>query len=319
MSAVSTDVPYERGLHEVADGVFAWLQPDGGWGWSNAGLVRGGGGSLLVDTLFDLALTREMLEAMAPITSTDPIDVLVNTHANGDHCYGNQLVTGAEVIASAASAAEMEALPPSTLSTMTSLDLGDAANAYVKAAFGPFRFDDIEPPHPDRTFAGSLSLEVAGEAVELVEVGPAHTAGDVLVHVPGRSAVFTGDILFIGGTPLIWDGPVQNWLDACDRILEFDADVIVPGHGPLTDAEGVKATADYLRFVREEATARHAAGLSVAEAAWDIDLGRFADWGESERIAQNVDAVYREIDPDHESAGVLSNFVLMGEIKAARG
>jgi glyoxylase-like metal-dependent hydrolase (beta-lactamase superfamily II) len=316
---VTTNVPYERGLHEVADGVFAWLQPDGGWGWSNAGLVRGEGGSLLVDTLFDLDLTRSMLDAMAPITAADPIETLVNTHANGDHCYGNQLVTGAEVVASAASAAEMADLPPSTLSMMTSLDLGDAANRYVKDAFGPFRFDDYEPPHPDRTFTGTLDLEVAGEPVELVEVGPAHTAGDVLVHLPRRSAVFTGDILFIGGTPLIWDGPVQNWLDACDRILGFGADIIVPGHGPLTDTTGVQATADYLRFVHAEASARHAAGLSVAEAAWDIDLGPYADWGESERIAQNVDAVYGEIDPDHESAGVLSNFVLMGELKAARG
>jgi glyoxylase-like metal-dependent hydrolase (beta-lactamase superfamily II) len=315
---VSATVPYERGLHEVADGLFAWLQPDGGWGWSNAGLVRGDGGSLLVDTLFDLDLTRAMLDAMAPITAADPIATLVNTHANGDHCYGNQLVTGAEVIASAASAAEMESLPPSTLAMMTSLDLGDAANRYVKAAFGPFRFDDIEPPHPDRTFTGRLDLDVAGERVELHEVGPAHTAGDVLVHLPERSAVFTGDILFVDGTPLVWDGPIQNWVDACDRILGFDCDVIVPGHGPLTDAAGVRVTAEYLRYVHAEASQRHAAGLSAAEAAWDIDLGPYADWGESERIALNVDAVYREIDPDHDAPGVLALFTLMGEIAADR-
>ncbi len=314
---MTPDIPYERGLHEVSDGVFAWLQPDGGWGWSNAGLVRGEGGSLLVDTLFDLDLTRSMLDAMAPITDTDPIETLVNTHANGDHCYGNQLVNGAEVIASAATADEMERLPPSALALMTSLDLGDAANRYVRDAFGPFRFDDIEPPHPDRTFSGTLDLEVAGERVELVEVGPAHTAGDVLVHIPDRRTVFTGDILFIGGTPIIWDGPVQNWLDACDRILAFDCEVIVPGHGPLTGADGVQATADYLRFVRDEATQRHDAGLSATEAAWDIDLGPYADWGEAERIALNVDAVYREIDPAYETPGVLSLFTLMAEIKDA--
>ncbi|HEY5700228.1 MAG TPA: MBL fold metallo-hydrolase, partial [Acidimicrobiales bacterium] len=272
---MTTTVPYERGLHEVGDGVFAWLQPDGGWGWSNAGLLRGDSGSLLVDTLFDLALTRSMLDAMAPITATAPIATLVNTHANGDHCYGNQLVTGAEVIASAAAAAEMEQLPPSTLGLMTSLDLGDSTNRYVRKAFGPFTFDDIEPPHPDRTFSGALSLDVAGRPVELVEVGPAHTAGDVIVHLPDAATVFTGDILFIGGTPLIWDGPVQNWLDACDRILDLGCEVIVPGHGPLTDADGVRTTAGYLRFIRAEATARHEAGMSATEAAWDIDLGDF--------------------------------------------
>jgi cyclase len=312
-------VPYTRGLHEVGDGVFAWLQPDGGWGWSNAGLLRGDGGSLLVDTLFDLNLTRAMLDAMAPITATAPVVTLVNTHANGDHCYGNQLVTGAEVIASAASAAEMEQLPPSTLGMMTSLDLGDATNRYIAKAFGPFAFDGIEPPRPDRTFSGALRLEVAGQRVELVEVGPAHTAGDVIVHLPDAGTVFTGDILFHDGTPLIWDGPVQNWLDACDRILGLDCAVIVPGHGPLADTQAVRDTAAYLTFVRDEATARHAAGLSATEAAWDIDLGTYADWGESERIALNVDAVYREIDATYETPGVLALFTLMAEIADTRG
>ena len=47
-------VAYERGLHELGDGLFAYLQPDGSWGWSNAGLIAADGTSLLVDTLFDL-------------------------------------------------------------------------------------------------------------------------------------------------------------------------------------------------------------------------------------------------------------------------
>lgn len=260
-----------------------------------------------------------MLDAMAPVIATAPIATLVNTHANGDHCYGNQLVTGAEVIASAASAAEMEALPPSALAAMTSLDLGsEAANAYVEAAFGPFDFEGIETPHPDRTFSGELHLEVAGRPVQLIEVGPAHTAGDVVAHLPDAGVVFTGDICFIGGTPLVWDGPVANWVAACDRIVALGCDVIVPGHGPLTDAAGVASMGEYLTYVHAEASARHAAGMDVVTAAWDIDLGPYADWSESERIALNVDAVYRELDPAYESPGVLALFALMGEIAAAR-
>ena len=57
-------LPYERGLAEVADGFYAYLQPDGGWGWSNAGLVADSGQALLVDTLFDLRLTERMLADM---------------------------------------------------------------------------------------------------------------------------------------------------------------------------------------------------------------------------------------------------------------
>ncbi len=87
-------IPFTRGLHGVAEGVHAYLQPDGGWGWSNAGLVEGDDASLLVDTLFDLHLTGRMLEAMGEVTARRPIGTLVNTHANGDHCYGNELVVG---------------------------------------------------------------------------------------------------------------------------------------------------------------------------------------------------------------------------------
>ncbi|MDO9175410.1 MAG: MBL fold metallo-hydrolase, partial [Actinomycetota bacterium] len=106
---------FEKGLHELGQQCFAYLQPDGSWGWSNAGLVVGDGASLLVDTLFDLPLTAEMLASMAPVTAAAPIGTLLNTHANGDHCYGNQLVEGAEIIASDATAHEMTEVPPAML------------------------------------------------------------------------------------------------------------------------------------------------------------------------------------------------------------
>ena len=78
---------YRKGLHDLGTGCFAWLQPDGSWGWSNAGLVADGDASLLVDTLFDLRLTREMLDAMRDaVPAAARIGTLVNTHANGDHC-----------------------------------------------------------------------------------------------------------------------------------------------------------------------------------------------------------------------------------------
>lgn len=306
---------YEKGLSELGDGIYAYLQPDGGWGWSNAGLVAGDGGSLLVDTLFDLTLTAEMLEEMSSITATRPIGTLVNTHANGDHCFGNQLVEGAEVITSEASAAEMENLPPALLAAMLAGDFGDTTNAYLQEAFGPFTFTDIETPRPTRTFSGELTVEVAGRTAELIEVGPAHTAGDVLVYLPDDRVIFTGDILFIHGTPIVWNGPIQNWLNACQKIIDLDCRAIVPGHGPLTDAAGVRAVADYLSYVKAEASVRHEAGMRAEDAARDIELGPYADWLDWERIVINVDAVYREIDADRQPTDILDLFRQMAELK----
>ncbi len=299
-------IPYERGLHLVGSDVLAYLQPDGGWGWSNAGLVLGGDEALLVDTLFDLRLTSEMLDATADALAGRPITRVVNTHANGDHCFGNELVPEAEVIASRTAASEMSDTPPELLGQLVSADLEEPLAGFVKHAFGPFRFDEITLRPPNRTFDDGLDLDVGGRRVELIEVGPAHTLGDAIVHVPDARTVFTGDILFVGVTPVMWAGPIGNWIAACDRINSLGAETIVPGHGPVTDVSGVTGVRSYLEWVRDEATRRFENGMSAAEAARDIDLGPFAAWVDAERIVVTVENIYNELDPSRQRAGVLA-------------
>lgn len=308
--------PYSKGLADLGNGLYAWLQPDGSWGYSNAGLVTDSGRSLLVDTLFDLRLTREMLAAMADATpAAASIDTLVNTHANGDHCYGNQLVDGARIIASRASAQEMEEVPPALMAEMlrNSAQLG-AAGAFFERIFGAFEFDGITPTPPDETFEGELVRQVGDKEVHLIEVGPAHTRGDVLVHVPADETVFTGDILFIDGTPIIWQGPVGNWINACDRIIAMNPRIIVPGHGPLTDLAGVVGMRDYLAYIRDEARKRYAAGMPAAEAARDIALDDYSSWLDGERIVVNVHTLYREFGDPSPPPNTVELFSLMAEL-----
>ncbi len=307
---------FERGLHEIAEGCWAWLQPDGSWGLSNAGLVTDGEASLLIDTLFDLPLTEAMLAAMRDATKAARVmDAVVNTHANGDHCYGNALVRDATIIASKASAEEMDEVPPALLARMLEAapQMG-AAGEFFQRIFGRFEFAGIESVKPDRTFEGELAWKVGDKEVRLYEVGPAHTRGDVLVHAVQDRIVFTGDILFIEGTPIMWQGPVDNWIRACERIEAMDVDVVVPGHGPIVEPKGASAVREYLSFIREEARTRFDAGLPVAEAAKDIALGDYASWGDAERIAVNVDTLYREFDPSREPSNVVELFTLMAEL-----
>ncbi|MCU1393141.1 MAG: hypothetical protein JWM34_1569 [Ilumatobacteraceae bacterium] len=308
------DDRYTKGLHELGDGCFAYLQPDGGWGWSNAGLVAGDGVSLLVDTLFDLVLTGDMLDAMRDVSRQAPIGTVVNTHANGDHCYGNQLLQGSEIIASDRAAHEMSEVPPATLAALNSApgELGELFRTF----FGEFHFDGIELTLPTRTFTGRLDVEVGGRTIELIEVGPAHTAGDVIAYVPDAKTVYTGDILFIGGTPIVWAGPLSNWTAACDLMLGMDIDTVVPGHGPLTDKGGIAQVRDYLSFVETEATARFQAGMDAWDAARDIALNGFGEWGEAGRISVNVDTVYRTLDPAHQSPDVVTQFRRMAALDA---
>ena len=310
------DVAYERGLHEIGDGLFAYLQPDGGWGWSNAGLITAGGTSLLVDTLYDLRLTREMLAAMAPLTDASPIDAALNTHANPDHCFGNELLpAAAEIYASAATAHEIGDVSPALLHALKNAELAPDLRAFVDLAFGPFDFSNITVRPPSQTFSGRLDLRVGDRDVSFIELGPAHTGGDTIVHVPDAQTVFTGDLLFIDGTPVVW-ADLDNWLTACERILELDARVLVPGHGPVTDAGGVRDVQRYLRFVRDEARRRYDAGMDAQAAADDIDLSDFAGWSDPERIVANVQAAYRAFDPSAPAPTVAEQLMAMAGWRA---
>jgi glyoxylase-like metal-dependent hydrolase (beta-lactamase superfamily II) len=307
---------YAKGLHDLGDGCYAWLQPDGSWGFSNAGLVVDGDQSLLVDTLFDLPLTREMLAAMADATpAARRIDVLVNTHANGDHCYGNELVAGATIVASQACAEEMAELPPSAMaSLLANADALGEAGAFFREVFGAFEFDGITLTPPTETFEGRATRYVGDKRVELIEVGPAHTRGDVLVHVPDDGVVFTGDILFVDGHPIIWEGPIGNWLRACDALLAMQARTIVPGHGPVTDAGGVRDLREYLVRLEREARQRYEAGMPLREAMHDIALEDFAR-EDGERIAVNLATLYREFGDPGPAPGPLELFGWMAELR----
>jgi cyclase len=308
---------YTKGLHEIADGVWAYLQPDGGWGWSNAGLITGDGSSLLVDTLFDLRLTAEMLQAMrATSPAAHHIGTVVNTHANGDHCYGNSLVGDAQIIATARCATEMLELPPATMAAMVrSADALGAAGQFVRRIFSPFSFEDVPLTLPTRTFEDRLDLHVGGRTVSLLEVGPAHTAGDAVVHLPEAGIVFTGDILFHGGHPIVWAGPVANWIAACDRVLALQPSVVVPGHGPLATPAALVDLKEYFTLLTREARPRYEAGMSPLDAARDIDLGPYAGWSEAERVVANVHALYRDFgDPSPADA-----LTMLGEMAALAG
>jgi cyclase len=304
---------YTKGLHEVGDGLYAYLQPDGGWGQSNAGLVVDGASTLLVDTLFDLSLTEEMLASMRrAVPAAERIDTVLNTHANGDHCYGNALVRDARIVASERTAAEMAELPASAMAALVAQApaMGELG-AFFLRCFGAFDFEGIEAVLPGETFSGELSLRVGAREVRLIEVGPAHTRGDTLAWLPAERVLYSGDILFNGAHPIAWAGPVANWIAACERILALDVEVIVPGHGPLADKSAVADVRDYFEYLSERAVELHGAEMTPLQAARALELDRWAQWGERERLAVNLATIFRELDGEREPVDALEAFRYM--------
>jgi cyclase len=340
---VTTSV--EKKLHDLGNGVYAYTQLPGSWGWSNAGLITDGDQSLLVDTLFDERITAEMLASMRRATpAASRIGTVVNTHGNGDHCYGNALVSDAEIIGTPGCVQDLREGPPSRnhllLRVGAAIDTLGAGGRFIGKVLnavgvdrvallaeatplalpklGHFDFAGVNLTLPNRTFQGELELQVGDKTVQLIEVGPAHTLGDAVVWVPGDKTLFTGDILFKDAHPVIWQGPVSNWIAALRRLLEMDIETVVPGHGPLTDKSGLAERLHYLEVVTAESRARYDAGMSVDEAAHDMVLDEFAGWIDAERLYVNVHTLYRDFAGDPNPGDVLAMFAGMARLQKAR-
>ena len=301
---------FDGGLTEVGERAWAWLQPNGGLGESNAGLIAGDGESLLIDTLWDERLTAAMLAAMKPRVERAgaPIRRLLNTHGDGDHWYGNGLLANdVEIVASHAALEQMRAEPPSMLTRLA--PLGTVAGLASRVPILPGRgrarglrdfaamlarydFDGIEPRLPGRSFTGALALDVGGRTLEVTEVGPAHTAGDLIAWLADARVVYAGDILFNGVTPIMWAGPVDNWIAALERIERLAPEVVVGGHGPPGGVAEVRALRDHWTWLAEQVGAGPEEGSAdLAERLVRSSEWAAAPWGgwrNPERTLVNV-------------------------------
>lgn len=161
-------------------------------------------------------------------------------------------------------------------------------------------------------------MTVGDKTVELIEVGPAHTKGDAIVYIPADRVAFAGDILFIGSHPIVWEGPVSNWIAACDRLLALDVDVIVPGHGPITDKNGVRTTKEYWQHLVDVSQRGYKTGAQPEDIARELLAEGFVDWTESSRIVVNVDTICRELAADRSPRDPLAMLARMARLEQKR-
>ena len=307
-------------LQEVERDVYACLQEDRGLGFSNSGLVTRGGG-LVVDTFWDLRHTRELIESYARVWKA-PAHHVVNTHHNGDHCWGNQLFPQAEIIGHRLCAEAMLEEAPELMQAVRSASSSpDPAVAALAERLAEWDFSGIQLTPPTTLIEDRLDLNLDGTPVQIIYVGPAHTQGDVIVHLPEQHVVFAGDILFWRCTPIGWQGTYATWFAALDHITGLEPGVIVPGHGPLCGLEGPREMKAYLEYVYSESKRFFEAGLPALEAARKIELGPYADWTEPERLVFNVERAYRELrgEPYDAPIDALALFREMHELYLLRG
>ncbi|MCY0938690.1 MBL fold metallo-hydrolase [Streptomyces sp. H34-S4] len=265
-------------LVQPAPGVYAYVQPDGGWCLNNAGFLTGGGRTLLVDTAATerraLALRAAVLSVGAPLPRT-----VVNTHHHGDHTYGNCAFAPQALIVGHDNARSEQL----------------AAGRQLELIWPATDFGALDITAPDLTYGDRLTLHVGETEAQVVHPGVAHTTGDSIVWLPEQRIVFTGDLVFAEGTPFLAMGSLAGSLRALELLRSLGAETVVPGHGPLTDPGAYEATERYLRYVAELAREGRAKGLTPLETARQADLGEFAGWRESERLVANLHRAYAEL------------------------
>lgn len=296
-------------LTQIDTHVYAWL-PDfpGTWGMANCTLIGAGSASLLVDTPYTAHLTRLLKSAAhQALPSSAEISTVVNTHANGDHSYGNGQFPGAEIISTEANMQHLCSEPtPHQLETLLNqCQQDDNFGRYLLAHFGHFDYRGLQVTPPTRTFKGRLQVPVGDLTVELIEVGPAHTLGDLIVHIPNSGIVCAGDVLFIGDVPVHWAGPLDGVITAAQQILDLDPDVIVPGHGPLVGQREVRAYMTYIAELRDRIHALYTSGLDVDEASRILLRERRPDLGLWERLAILAATEYRHLTGSSEPPQLL--------------
>ena len=260
--------------HQVAERVYAYIQPDGGWWINNTGFVLGTGTVLCIDSCATERRTRAFLEAIDAVRGQRPgARLLVNTHQHGDHTNGNCLLPDAAIIGH-------QRCREAILST---------GILRPEGLWEPVEWGDLEPAPPFVTFQHRLDLYVDDLLVELHHFGTAaHTTNDVVAWIPEHRILFTGDLVFNGGTPFVLMGSVAGSLVALDALLELDPAVIVPGHGEICGPEVVDVVGEYLRFLQTTAADAKEAGTSPLEAARAADLGAFKELSHPERLAGNL-------------------------------
>jgi len=275
---IAGPLPSPTSATEVSDGIYAYVQNDGTWWINNTGFLVGKRGVVAIDACSTVARTRALQSAIVRVSAL-PVRTLINTHHHGDHTFGNYLFDTATIVGHEKVRDGIRAFgPPRSAPYWTDVDWGDV---------------QLEPPF--LTYDTGVTVWVDDLRCEVQYIGaPAHTTNDSIVWIPERRLLFSGDLLFNGGTPFLVQGSIAGARQALDRLRALDAVTIVPGHGPVATPDLIESVDRYLEFVQNTAAAGVAAGITPLELARSTDLGEFGELTDSERIVGNLHRAYAE-------------------------
>lgn len=283
----SEQIPtWKTELHQLAPNVYAYTQASGpgvdNASLSNAGVIAGDDHLLSIDALGPPVHAKAFIAAAQKATGKS-FGRVVNTHHHRDHTNGNCFFLPAEIVSH-------------EFCRQAVIDQGIPEHPYDNRPQWQEGMNELKLAPPTMTFTDRMTYRYGDTVVELIYNGPAHTWGDVMVYLPQRKILFAADIAFFYVTPAGQNGHMTRWIEAIDRIMEMDADVIVPGHGPVGTKKELAETRAYLELLALEVKKSYSAGKRPGQAAAGLNLGRFANWTNPERNVWNTIRLYAQFN-----------------------
>jgi len=307
---LNSNAASEARLQQVAPGVHAWI---GAGGDSNSGAIETPHGLLLVDSQQHLELAgrfREVLRAQLG----KPARMLLNTHYHFDHIGGNSLFAAeAPIVAHEITRRKLTAVLDKQpgggavirdLPTIAALFYGeniqelvaetDPAWNWIVQRFSRPGFQQLLIEPPSQTFADRMVVHLQDDRAEIAYHGPAHSQGDVTVHLVNAKVIFLADLFFYGRVPWIGDCDLDGWIGILDRILKLDVEVVIPGHGVPTTRKELADFRDLLAGLRDAVAAAIHAGHSEDAAVHEVRLPQYVHMQRYEEwMPFNIRSAYR--------------------------
>ncbi|WP_255568969.1 MBL fold metallo-hydrolase [Comamonas sp. NLF-1-9] len=236
---------------------------------SNAGFIVTSTSVVVVDALGSPALAERLVAQIRKLTPK-PISHVVLTHYHADHIYGLQVfkALGARIVAQQQGREYL---------------FSDTARLRLQASrteLAPWINEDTRLVAADQWIDAPTSLSVGDTKIEIIPVGPAHTPDDLVVWLPARKVLYSGDLVFRGRIPYVGEADSGHWIKALDELLKLGAQVVIPGHGAIShDArKDMQFTRDYLAYLRK-AMGQAAEDMTPFDEAYQA-----TDWSQYEHM-----------------------------------
>ena len=301
-------------LEPVEEGIFAAVHREEGWAIANAGIVDLGDDTVVFDTFMTPAAAVD-LRRTAELVTGKPVSKVINSHYHNDHIWGNQVFLPDSSILSTVETRQLiqtsgqEEYDWYSENSKARLDaLLEAFEAETdKEKRAEMRvwisyFESLVESMPniqiclaDSTFEEELEIRGTERSVKLTAFADGHTGNDTILHISSDGIIFMGDLLFVECHPYLADGDPENLMKVLGRIQRLNADVFVPGHGPIGDQGDVEMMVDYVATCFEEVEALVKKGIDPAEIPTLPVPKQFSSWKFPNFFEANIRWLYRQM------------------------